>query len=173
MRNWWFRPSLFQKVSLSPAWCDHLGIFQQACSHTSLTYDRQSRPSFKAAAGPNMAISFPSAAVYQCHSGSTMQNLSLCLPPSLTLLLSLASPSLHYCQGQEFLTPDSTPSSRVIYLFSRSHRSIRFFFSGAVSGYLNRSSSGESASWHLWELERVLWGNLKLGCATIWTASGE
>lgn len=81
--------SLVKKVSLSPAWCDHLGFFQQDCSHTSLTYDRQSRPSFKAAAGPNMAISFPSAAVYQCHSGSTMQNLSLCLPPSLTLLLSL------------------------------------------------------------------------------------
>lgn len=25
---------------------------------------------------PNMAISFPSAAVYQCHTGSTMQNPS-------------------------------------------------------------------------------------------------
>lgn len=125
---------LFHKVSLSPAWCDHLGVFQQACSHTSLTYDRQSRPSFKAAAGPNMAISFSWAAVYQCHSGSTMQNLSLCLPPLLTLLLSFASPSLHYCQGQKFLTPDSTPSNWVIYLFSRSCRSIQFFFSGVVSG---------------------------------------
>lgn len=134
VRNWWVQPSLFKKVSFSPAWCDHLGGFQQACSHTSLTHDRQSRPSFKPAAGPNMAISLPSAAVYQCHSGSTMQNLSLCFPPSLTLLLSLTSPSLHYCQGQEFLTPDSTPSSWVIYLFSRSHRSIWVFFSGALSG---------------------------------------
>ena len=51
----------------------------------------------------NMAISFPSAAVYQCHTGSTMQNLSW-----------LSAPQLHKCN------PSTLPPLHRVSLYTHS-----------------------------------------------------
>lgn len=75
---------------------------------------------------PNTAISFLSAAVYQCHSGSTMQNpfwlfaplLQERRPPPLQPLLS--------ARARRFVKGELLLCSRLIYLFV-THGSIRLF----------------------------------------------
>lgn len=115
-----------------------LFFFQQARSHTPLTWVQQSRPSFKAAAaaaaGPNMAISFPSAAVYQCHSGSTMQNPSLPFLSHSLCCSALLLPLRIIVKGRNFWLQAALFWPALYIYFSRSHRSIRLFFSGAASG---------------------------------------